>query len=68
MNVHTWLNGEALHSPGTGQHDVSLVDRTNSFGDGVFETLFVNGGQVHLLQRHIDRLSVSVLQLGLVDG
>lgn len=68
MNVHTWLNGEALQSPGTGQHDATLVDRTNSFGDGVFETLFVNGGQVHLLQRHIDRLSASVLQLGLVES
>ena len=50
-----WFNGEFMASAGAASVDVNqsyLLDRANSFGDGVFETLLVQNGKLVLLDRH----------------
>ena len=64
MTLYAWLNGEAFTSS---TEQGLLLDRSNSFGDGVFETMLMHGGQVHLLERHLQRLSAGLVTLGLVD-
>jgi len=49
-----YLNGELL--PASAAH-ISLFDRGFLFGDGLFETMRVYGGRVHLLRRHLERLA-----------
>lgn len=56
MTLSTWFNGQSIDS--ADQHSVDfLTDRSNTFGDGVFETLFVRNGQAPLLELHLARLS-----------
>lgn len=56
MTLSTWFNGQPIDS--ADQHSVDfLTDRSNTFGDGVFETLFVRNGQAPLLELHLARLS-----------
>ena len=43
-----WFNGELMVSAGAASVDVNesyLLDRANSFGDGIFETLLVQRGE-----------------------
>ena len=67
--LYAWFNGELMTSPVESTSVVSasdfLLDRSNTFGDGVFETMLVTDGQVHLLDRHLHRLSVGLERLGI---
>ena len=68
--LYAWFNGELIASPIASASVAStsdfLLDRSNTFGDGVFETMLVTGGQVHLLDRHLHRLSIGLERLGIV--
>ena len=63
-----WFNGELMASAGAVSADVNesyLLDRVNSFGDGVFETLMVQKGKALLLDRHLKRLSDGLQRLSI---
>ena len=63
-----WFNGELMASIGASSVDVNesyLLDRANSFGDGVFETLLVQKGEMLLLDRHLQRLSDGLQRLSI---
>ena len=63
-----WFNGELMASAGAASVDVNqsyLLDRANSFGDGVFETLLVQNGKLVLLDRHLQRLSQGLHRLSI---
>ena len=63
-----WFNGELMASAGAASVDVNesyLLDRANSFGDGVFETLLVQRGEAVLLDRHLQRLSDGLQRLSI---
>ncbi len=68
--LSAWFNGELIASPIASTSVASsadlLLDRSNTFGDGVFETMLVTGGQVHLLDRHLHRLAIGLERLGIV--
>ena len=68
--LSAWFNGELIASPLASTSVASsadfLLDRSNTFGDGVFETMLVTGGQVHLLDRHLHRLAIGLERLGIV--
>lgn len=51
------VNGEIASS-------VSAADRGLNYGDGVFETLRVRGGEVRFWQAHMDRLELGCRRLG----
>ncbi len=57
-----WIDGKVLDA---GQATVSAVDHGLTVGDGVFETLRVQGGTPVALRRHLDRLDRSAEGLGL---
>jgi 4-amino-4-deoxychorismate lyase len=48
--MRAWINGIA------GRH-VGYLDRGLQYGDGLFETMRVQGGRIRLLEYHLDRLS-----------
>jgi 4-amino-4-deoxychorismate lyase len=48
--TRAWINGTA------GRH-VGYLDRGLQYGDGLFETMRVQGGRIRLLEYHLDRLS-----------
>ena len=63
-----WFNGKFMASDGAELVDVNesyLLDRANSFGDGVFETLLVQRGEAVLLDRHLQRLSDGLQRLSI---
>jgi branched-chain amino acid aminotransferase len=60
--VKVWVNGE-LHEPA--QARVSVFDHGILVGDGVFETVKTVRGEAFALTRHLDRLAVSAVGLGL---
>ena len=68
--LSAWFNGElitsSLASTSVASSADFLLDRSNTFGDGVFETMLVTGGQVHLLDRHLHRLAIGLERLGIV--
>jgi branched-subunit amino acid aminotransferase/4-amino-4-deoxychorismate lyase len=55
-----WLNDELIP---ISQAKVSVNDRGLQFGDGLFETLRADGGQVHFLPEHLNRLQASAQAL-----
>jgi branched-chain amino acid aminotransferase len=57
-----WLN-DAL-TP-LSQAAVSVDDRGFLYGDGFFETLRADSGQIHFLSEHLDRLRASALTFGI---
>lgn len=59
MSVRVLINGE----PGT-EH-VDFRDRGLAYGDGLFETLAVRNGAACLLSRHLKRLALGCLRLGI---
>jgi len=61
--MHAWMNGQLLHDP----HAPAVVvsDHGLTVGDGVFEAIKVVDGLPFALDRHLDRLRVSALGLGL---
>jgi 4-amino-4-deoxychorismate lyase len=54
--VSTWINGRK----GT---RIDYRDRGLQYGDGVFETMRVRGGEVRLLQYHLERLDAGCRRL-----
>ena len=44
---------------------VDLLDRGLQYGDGLFETMYVEAGHVRLLELHLDRLSAGLKRLGI---
>jgi branched-chain amino acid aminotransferase len=61
--MRTWLNGQLLQSPG--EPSISALDHGIIVGDGVFETIKVEGGDPFVLTRHLDRLVRSAEGLGI---
>jgi len=57
-----WLNDELVP---LSQAQVSVNDRGFQFGDGLFETLRADGGRVHFLKEHLERLQASAEALRL---
>lgn len=53
-----WVNGIA-------STQVSLSERALQFGDGVFETMHVSGGDIHLRRYHRDRLVSGIERLAI---
>lgn len=51
-----WLNGV----PAT---EIACDDRGLAYGDGLFETLRVQNGQIPLLERHLQRLELGCQRL-----
>jgi branched-chain amino acid aminotransferase len=51
-----WLNDALIP---ISQAHVSVNDRGFQFGDGLFETLRADGGRVHFLPEHLERLKAS---------
>jgi 4-amino-4-deoxychorismate lyase len=58
MHAVTLVNGS--HNPG-----LDPLDRGLAYGDGVFETIALQHGQVQLWQGHCQRLTKGLLRLGL---
>ncbi|MDG2036384.1 MAG: aminodeoxychorismate lyase [Pseudomonadales bacterium] len=67
--LHAWFNGELIASPleasSVASSSTFLLDRANTFGDGVFETMLVSNGKVPLLASHLQRLSYGLDRLGI---
>jgi branched-chain amino acid aminotransferase len=61
--MKTWLNGQLLKSPE--EPAISPLDHGMIVGDGVFETVKIEGGQPFALTRHLDRLERSAKGLGI---
>ncbi len=56
-----WLNGEYKESPIA----IDIADRGFLLGDGVFETLWVEGGVPAFLDAHLERLKNSLVALSI---
>ncbi|MNM50837.1 Aminodeoxychorismate lyase [compost metagenome] len=56
--MHSWIDGQ----PATA---VNLQNRGLAYGDGLFETIAVRGGQPSLLDRHLDRLALGCQRLAI---
>ena len=52
------INGESKHA-------ISINDRGLLYGDGLFETMAVRNGQIHLWEAHWQRLSLGCKQLSI---
>ena len=52
----SWVNGEDIST-------LSLLDRGLAYGDGLFETLLYESGQVRLLDLHLSRLQAGAKRL-----
>jgi branched-chain amino acid aminotransferase len=61
--MKTWLNGDLLQSPEA--PSISALDHGIIVGDGVFETIKIEGGQPFALTRHLNRLVRSAEGLGI---
>lgn len=61
--MKAWLDGSVLQSPG--EPAISVLDHGLVVGDGVFETIAVDGGEPFALTRHLDRLVRSAEGLGI---
>ncbi len=61
--MRAWLNGHVLESPE--QQAISVLDHGLVVGDGVFETIKVEGGVPFALTRHLQRLVRSATGLGI---
>ena len=57
-SIRTWVNAEPKAS-------VSVFDRGFSFGDGLFETIRINGARAPLLEYHLERLLAGAEKLGI---
>ena len=66
--LYAWFNGELIASPLDSASVAStadfLLDRSNTFGDGVFETMLVSNDKIQLLDFHLQRLSIGLECLG----
>ena len=60
--MKVWIDGVVV--PGD-QARIPVTDHGLLYGDGVFEGLRVYSGRVFLLERHLERLSVSARAIGL---
>lgn len=58
MTGQWWINGVPAHQ-------VEVTDRGLAYGDGLFETMAVEGGRPRLLEWHLDRLLTGAGRLGL---
>ncbi|MFR0716030.1 aminodeoxychorismate lyase [Pseudomonas putida] len=56
--MHSWIDGQ----PATA---VNLQNRGLAYGDGLFETIAVRGGQPSLLDGHLARLALGCQRLGI---
>ncbi len=67
--LYAWFNGELIASPlesaSVASNAEFLLNRSNTFGDGVFETLLVSNSKVQLLNLHMQRLSIGLKRLGI---
>ncbi len=61
--MKAWLDGRLLESPE--QPAIGVLDHGLVVGDGVFETVAVDGGAPFALTRHLDRLVRSAQGLGI---
>ena len=52
---------------GQAQDHIAVADRGLHYGDGLFETIAVNGGQPRLWERHCRRLSTGCQRLGIAQ-
>ncbi|CAN5740488.1 aminodeoxychorismate lyase [soil metagenome] len=60
-----WLNGDLVDAS---EARVSVFDHGLTVGDGIFETIKVLDGEPFAMTRHLRRLRLSALALGLADG
>lgn len=56
--MESWVDGQASGA-------LSLKDRGLAYGDGLFETIAVKGGQPVLLERHLQRLALGCSRLAM---
>ncbi|MGH7742836.1 MAG: aminotransferase class IV [Candidatus Eiseniibacteriota bacterium] len=56
-----WIDGRLQRGP---QATLSLFDRGARDGEGLFETVRVEGGRCHFWSRHLERLVLSAAELG----
>ena len=61
--MKAWLDGQLLESPE--QPAIGVLDHGIIVGDGVFETIKIDGGSPFALTRHLDRLVRSAEGLGI---
>ena len=57
--MHAWLDGQPCDALG-------LKSRGLAYGDGVFETVAVRGGQAVLLERHLTRVALGCQRLAIL--
>lgn len=62
MGARLLVNGV---EPGDPSHAIAVNDRGLSYGDGLFETAFVQGGEVRFLDAHLTRLLTDCRRLGI---
>lgn len=63
MVRRAWVNGTTFESGEAAV--ISVVDRGLAYGDGLFETIRVEGGRAVLLPLHMSRLKASAAALGI---
>lgn len=56
--INTWVNSKP-------QNTVSVFDRGLAFGDGLFETMYINNGRIPLIEYHLHRLLSDAATLGI---
>jgi branched-subunit amino acid aminotransferase/4-amino-4-deoxychorismate lyase len=56
-----WIDGRVRRGP---EALISLFDRGARDGEGLFETVRVEAGRIHLWTRHLERLVLSAAELG----
>ena len=52
-----WVNGQP-------DANISPLDRGLAYGDDLFATMRVNGGEIQYLESHLARLSQGAMRLG----
>ncbi|NLR90413.1 aminotransferase class IV [Flammeovirga agarivorans] len=60
MMSYILLNNEIIKTSKAG---VSITDRGLQYGDGIFETMITNNGNIRFLQDHLDRISKGAKEL-----
>lgn len=60
--LQAWLDGESIGAP---EHALAVTNRGLHYGDGVFETMCLQAGQIRFLEAHLERAHAGCQRLGI---